>query len=226
MSLFDRMQARCPICDAAQEIDLVGSVNADRRPDLRAQILDRRFQEQTCATCGAVFRLPPGFTYGDFGRHQWILAHPFELRGEWRRLEVEALETFAALYGEGSTAEAREIGQGIAPRITFGWPAVRETLVCQEAGLDDIELELAKLAVLRRVPGSPVADGTELRLDRIEGEVLVLYWVDAVTESAITAVRLPRAAYDAIAADGVAWADLRRQIGAGPFADYARILFG
>ena len=119
MSLFDRMLARCPICDTAQEIDLVGSVNAGRRPDLREQILARRFQEQSCVNCGALFRLPPGFTYVDYDRGQWILAHPADQVAGWQRLEAEARAAFDSLYGPGSGAE--EVGRTLRPRITFGW---------------------------------------------------------------------------------------------------------
>ena len=36
------------------------------------------------------------------------------------------------------------------------WPALREKVVCQDAGLDDVELELTKMAILRNVAGSPI----------------------------------------------------------------------
>ena len=44
MSLFNPAAAQCPNCGTAQDVQLVGSINADRRPDLRQQILDRTFQ--------------------------------------------------------------------------------------------------------------------------------------------------------------------------------------
>ncbi len=224
MSLFDRMMARCPICETDQEVELVGSVNAGRRTDLRQQIIDRRFQERACPSCGALFRLPPGFTYVDFGRLQWILAHPADAITQWRRLEAEAEATFASLYGAGASSEAREIGQAIKPRITFGWPALREKVVCLDAGLDDVELELTKMAVIRNVPGSPVADQTELRFDRMEGDSLVLHWTVTTTESILTNLRVPRAVYDQIAEDAAGWADLRGQLNRHPFTDLNRLL--
>ena len=224
MSLFDRMMARCPICETDQEVELVGSVNAGRRTDLRQQIIERRFQERACSSCGALFRLPPGFTYVDFGRHQWILAHPADAITQWRRREAEAEAIFASLYGAGAAAEAREIGQAIKPRITFGWPALREKVVCLDAGLDDVELELTKMAVIRNVPGAPVADQTELRFDRMEGDSLVLHWTVATTESVVTSLRVPRAVYDQIAGDTAGWADLRGQLSGYPFTDLNRLL--
>jgi hypothetical protein len=224
MSLFDRMEVRCPICETVQQIDLVGSVNAGRRADLRQQIIDRRFQERECSSCHAVFRLPPGFTYADYGRHMWVLAHSYDALAEWPAREAEALDTFATLYGPGSTAEAREIGEAIKPRITFGWPALREKIVCQDAGLDDVELELTKMAVLRNVAGSPIGDTVELRFDRLEDGSLWLHWVMAPTESVVKTLRVPRSVYDDIAADTEAWAPLRAELAGHAFVDLNRLL--
>jgi CpXC protein len=224
MSLFDRLNARCPVCGTEQQIQLVGSVNADRRPDLRQQIIDRRFQERACSSCGALFRLPPGFTYADYGRHLWLLAHPYDQLPEWRAREAEAEAAFAALYGADAPAEAHEIGALLQPRIVFGWPAVREKIACEAAGLDDVALELTKMAVLRNVPGSPIADEVELRFDRPEGEVLILHWVMAPTESVVKTLRVPRSVYDGVAADTEAWAPLRAELAGHFFVDLNRLL--
>jgi CpXC protein len=224
MSLFDRLQARCPICGTDQQIALVGSVNAGRRADLRQQIIDRRFQEHVCSACGAAFRLPPGFTYADYGRNMWILAHPYDQLADWPAREAEALAAFAALYGPDAPAEAREIGAQIRPRVVFGWPAMREKVVAQDAGLDDVELELTKMAVLRNVPGSPIADEVELRFDRIEDAALILHWIMAPTESVVKTLRVPRSVYDDVAADAEAWAPLRAEFAGRCFVDVNRLL--
>jgi hypothetical protein len=224
MSIFDPMLARCPVCEADQRVDLVASVNAGRRADLRQAIIDRRFQERTCFSCGAVFRLPPYFTYVDYGRHQWMLAHPSQSLPQWRALEAEALEAFDKLYGPTATAEAREIGETMKVRVTFGWPALREKVVAEENGFDDVELELTKMAVLRNVPGSPVADVTELRFDRMDADELVLHWIVAPTEAVLKSLRVPRSVYDEIAADTGDWAPLRAELAGHPFADLNRLL--
>ena len=77
----------------------VGSVNADRRPDLRQDILEDRFQDAACAACNKSFRLQPQFNYLDAGRGQWIAAMPANLLRDHLLLEDEARELFATSYG-------------------------------------------------------------------------------------------------------------------------------
>ena len=65
MSIFKAMQLTCPVCRKAFDYEAVHSVNADRRPDLRAAILDGSFQQVDCPSCRARFRLDPSFNYLD-----------------------------------------------------------------------------------------------------------------------------------------------------------------
>ena len=226
MSLFNRAAVQCPNCGTEQTVDLVVSINADRRPDLRQQILDRAFQGPTCSACGASFLMPPRFTYLDFARRQWILAHSGEDLPKWSELEAEAAEVFATNYGPGTPPAARQIGREISPRIVFGWPALREKLVLRELGLDDVEFELMKMAVIRNIPGSPLTDETELRLIRGEGDTLVLAWIERATETPGKSLRVPRQVYDEVAADGEAWAPLRAELAGHSFVDGNRLLVG
>ena len=76
MSLFQSVNLTCPSCDSLITMDSVGSVNADRRPDLRDDIIHNRFQDVTCENCGNSFRLQPNFNYLDAGRGQWIAGMP------------------------------------------------------------------------------------------------------------------------------------------------------
>ena len=161
MSLFNHATVTCPRCSAGFDVDVVASVNADRRPDLRREILDGVFQVQTCAACGTRFRLPPSFSYIDVGRSQWIMAYPAAEMVNWAALEAQAADIFASAYGAAAPPAARAIGAGLVPRITFGWPAMREKLLCPELGLDDLTLELLKAAVMRTVQKPPFADSTE-----------------------------------------------------------------
>src|ERR1700759_2618037 len=63
MSLFSTTQLQCPKCQQMTSREGVGSLNADRRPDLRQQILDGTFQIVECSHCGHTFRLEPDFNY-------------------------------------------------------------------------------------------------------------------------------------------------------------------
>ena len=69
-------KSSCPACSQFVEFEAVYSVNADRRPDLRDEILAGTFQKEACPKCGESFRLTPELTYLDEERGQWIAAFP------------------------------------------------------------------------------------------------------------------------------------------------------
>jgi hypothetical protein len=223
MCLFAKMKVACPACGSEAEVNVVGSINADRRPDLRQKILNGDFQAVTCAECGAQFRLPPSFTYIDFGRNQWILAHPAFERHDWREFEQIARDIFNTAHGPHAPVIAQELGREITPKITFGWPALCEKLVCAEQNLDDVTLELVKLAVLRNVPNPPFSDTAELRLRAVEDDTLLFGWIEDESELSVTSLRVPRAVYDGLAGSS-AWDPIRAELGSHIFADIACLL--
>jgi len=48
--------------------------------------------------------------------------------------------------------------------LLLGWPGLREKIVCQAAGLDDVVLECTKILMMRGGADAPIADDTDLRL--------------------------------------------------------------
>ncbi|MDE2005869.1 MAG: SDR family oxidoreductase [Rhodospirillales bacterium] len=227
MSLFRAVETPCPSCGTAVSFELVHSVNADRRPELRAAILDRGFQRETCRSCGEVFRMEPEFTYLDIGAGQWISAWPASRIAEWAALEQRGRETFARFYGSEAAPEAAAIGAGLAPRVTFGWEALREKILARGAAIDDAGLELAKTALYRTYDGLGPGDDAELRLAEIEdGDTLLLLRLLTGLETPLEEIRVPRALLDEIAADPAAWAAQRAALGEGPFLDVARMMMG
>ncbi len=224
MSLFSRASFACPLCGTAAEAEAVASVNADRRPDLRTAILDGTFQATTCPACAATIRLPPRFVYTDVGRGQWLVAHPPRDLPRWSELEAEASDVFARGYGAAAPSAAREVGTALSARAVFGWAALREKLLAAALGLDDVTLELLKLAVIRDIPGAPFGMTTELRLHDAEADDLVLRWSSLLTETPLSQLRLPRAAFADVAADVAGWANLRAELAGRLFVDTARLL--
>jgi len=223
MSLFSQVECVCPSCGALDATGLVASVNADRRPDLRAAILHGTFQARECAVCDAAWRLPPAFTYMHLAADLWILAEPPEVLAQWREAEARTQEVFATGYGPRAPSAARAIGATLRARLVFGWPALREKLLAVELGLEDVSLELLKMAVLRSVQKPPFADGHELRLDGGDMTTLRLAWMDSATEAKLATLAVPRSAYDDVATD-IAWDELRTELTAGPFVDLNRLL--
>ena len=100
MSLFYPVTLPCPSCKEPVEFQACGSVNADRRPDLRETIINGQFRRGTCGKCTTTFRLDPQLIYLDATRNQWIVAYPASRVGDWEQLEAETREAFAKSYGE------------------------------------------------------------------------------------------------------------------------------
>jgi hypothetical protein len=220
MSIFRVETVSCPACSQPVEFNLVYSVNAGRRPDLRQAILDGSFQRETCPKCKALFRVEPEMTYFDVGRKQWILVQPVEKLAAWAELEQQARSSFELAFAPTTPGA----GLGMQPRITFGWAALCEKLICAERGLDDVTLELVKMAILRGVDDSPLADTVELRFFDVNGGNLTFAWIEAAVEEMVESLEAPRKLYDEIAADPKGWQALREQLTAGPFVDVHRLL--
>lgn len=224
MSLFQTVDVTCPVCGAPSRFEMVHSVFADRRLDLRDAILDRGFQRQPCPACGEAFRVEPQFTYVHLAGGRWVAAWPASGLAHWGEFERRGRDSFDASYGAAAPAAAAAIGRDLAARVTFGWEALREKLVAAAAGIDDVTLELAKIALLRTVPGLPVAEDTELRLVGVEdGRTLRIGHFPLGSEEPIEVLSVPAALIAEIEADPEGWRALRESLAAGPFVDVARL---
>ena len=225
MSQFSIGNLACPACGAAVVFDLVDSVNADRAPELRKAILDGTFQRTTCATCGSDFRIEPDFNYVEHGRDLWVAVLPLERLPRWREDEADAEARFERIYGRRSSPRIRAIGERLRRRLAFGWAAIREKLVIDDLGLDDVTVELCKSAVLGASSSAPVGLGAELRLIGGDETDLHFAWLRSDNEQLAEAIRVGRALYREIAADEDGdWQALRAQLGEGMFVDLGRLL--
>jgi hypothetical protein len=226
MSRFFSETFPCPNCKKPMGFGIVASVNADRRPDFREAILQGTFQRGTCTQCAKPFRIEPELTYFDGGRRQWILVEPAARLGDWPALEQNARSTFDRTYGPEAAKSVQKLGKTLQARVTFGWAALREKLLCAQHGLDDVTLELVKIALIRSLDDVPLGSQNELRLTDLQRDELKLSWIIAAAELPIENLSVPRALYDEIAADQTGWSELRAQISSGPFVDVHRLLVG
>lgn len=223
MSLFQPVNLVCPNCSALITMDAVGSVNADRRPDLRASIMDNDFQDVSCRECEHSLRLQPNFNFLDVGRGQWVASMPASFIGRFGEIEGEVQTLFDQSYGKRAPEAAQSVGDGLSVRLTFGWPALREKLYIREAGLDDITLEMCKLDLMKRLPEVLLGGGIELRLLSVSGDHLEFAWIHAATEEVKGQFTANRMLYDAIADAPDAWAKVAEQIGNGAFTDIQKL---
>jgi hypothetical protein len=222
MSVFRYETIDCPACATPVEFELVLSVNADRRPDLRAEIVAGSFQRRACPSCGTEFRVDPEFTYMDLGHGQYIGVWPVAKRGDWKACGAKTAETFEAALGSGASPEARKLGAKLEPRAVFGFPALVEKIIAKEAGIDDRTLELAKVMALRHGGETPVPGRRELRLVEAGAEEVVLAWVRPADGEVESALRVPRTLIADIDAEPEPWKAMRESVGEGIVVDFQR----
>lgn len=226
MSLFTSIHVDCPSCDHTNTMDAVGSVNADRRPDLRDDIVADIFQIISCESCEETFRLQPEFNYLDVENGLWIMALGVTELADHMIHEDRARDLFETSYGANAAPAAQEVGEVLRCRVTFGWPAVREKILARIEGFDDVVLEMMKLNLLRRLPEAPIDFGVEMRLMAVAGDMLELAWVTTESEEVQSVIRVSRDAYDGIAENRDDWADVEALLTDGPFCDIQKLFLG
>ena len=224
MSIFRTYELNCPACNTPVRFDLVMSVSADRRPDLRAAILDGTFQRKVCPACQTAFRPEPEFTYIDFARGQYIFVYPVDKRPAWQEWGAKAAAIFDSTLGKNATKEAVVLGKKVDPRVVFGWPALIEKILARQAGIDDRTLEVAKILVMQNSDESPVPGQLELRLVGDEDGDLIFAWVHALDRTVGDAMRVPRSLIAEIETQPTAWKGVRDDVSEGLVVDFQRAM--
>lgn len=226
MSLFNLTSITCPDCKTTSDFDAAGSVNADRRPDLRDQILDNSFQTVRCPSCEAAMRLEPVVNYLDVANGLWLAAYPPRQIGDYLKLEDEVQRLFDESYGAHASDSAQAVGADLHPRLTFGWPGTREKLLLRMNGLDDVAIEMLKLDLLRRLPEAPLRPGVELRVVDVSEEALNLVWIETASEEVLQAFECKRALLAEIEGNPEGWAAIRASLTGGLFVDMQKLYLG
>jgi len=192
MSVIENQTLPCPNCSTEQEAPDFLSINGARRPDLRAAILQDTLGRGVCAACGQGWRVPPSFCYFDDLHGEWIAAGPAEDDANWPEREAEALALFSRQFGPRAPRAVAEMGRSLQKRITYGWAALREKLLCGHLRIDDISLEVTKVLLLRAEPDLPLSDTLELRLVGGDDQQLHFEWRDTQTEQVESTLSAPR----------------------------------
>ena len=223
MSIFSTHTIQCPACATPMDFELVLSVSADRRPDLRDAILNGSFQRQPCPGCGTLFRVEPEFTYMDIQRRQYIGVWPTARRADWQACADKTRAVFDDAMGRNAPPEARRIGDDLDVRVVFGWPALVEKILARGAGIDDRTLEVVKLAVMRSGEETPVPGQRALRLVQLDDASMLFAWVGSGGDKP-SSWRVPRQLIADIEGQPDAWKATRDSVAAGDVVDFQREL--
>ncbi|MCB9745030.1 MAG: hypothetical protein H6741_08275 [Alphaproteobacteria bacterium] len=224
MSISETNLVDCPNCEHPALMKSYASVNADRHSALRDEILEGRLLSETCTECGTTFRANPEFTYFDRGLGIWLNARPRGERAAWEDGEMNTQLTHLRIFGEGAPPAVVRIGAKLRARLTFGWPALVEKLLCSQHGLDDVTLELAKIAVVSGATDAIFVEDGELRVVAIDDEALTCAWLAGEPLEALSEVRIPRSLLAEIEAEPEPWSELRELVSSGFYVDMERAL--
>jgi hypothetical protein len=123
-------------------VRVLKGMHITRLPEQRAAILRGDLQRAQCAACGVGFRYEAQSIYTDFSRYEYVAVEPPQ-GGDWRALRAHHIGVFDRTFQMGP-AVASDLAGGVCPRLVFGLGALREKLLCWDAGLDDRVLELCK----------------------------------------------------------------------------------
>lgn len=219
MSVVKTVHIPCSTCNTEISLEICFSVNAGLRPDYREAILNGSFQQFTCESCHHTFRIEPEFTYLDTRRGQYFQAHPAQKAVDWAEVERHTTELWEAAFTKG---QAKSLGNSLTPRLVFGWTALVEKLRCEEYNIDDVALELVKMAIIRSSENLLMTDVVELRMVGLEDETLEMIWLDSIRESALEQLKVPYGLLEEV--EHSDWDPLREQLTEGMFIDVNRLL--
>lgn len=192
MSTFYTQQLTCPDCQAPIAAWLARGIHAERRTDLRDEVLARRFHRRTCSACGLQLEIERPIVYTDLDLHQWVYVAPESDRRHWRSWEARLAADIARLFSEHSPL-VHGIDDQLRWRTVFGYEELREKLVIWRAGLDDAIVECLKVRAVATEPalGTP---GSRLVVERVDpGDRLELVWFAAGATTPTRSTTLPAA---------------------------------
>ncbi len=151
MSIVDRVRLPCA-CGTPLEVMVADSVNAVRHPHLREAALAATLHRFTCAVCGRITAVDQPFLYVDFDRRQFFGVRPAReldaADGHARAID----EVFERTMLRDAPVAVRARAGEFMVRICFGLDELRDKLVVEQHGLDDLVVEEVKCRVLASDP--------------------------------------------------------------------------
>jgi hypothetical protein len=224
MSITGVREVACG-CGARLQVEIVESLNGGRHPALRRQVLDRTLHVFACAACGTSVIVEAPVFYFDFDRRQMIGAYPAAERADARVRAEQLYEVFCQRVRDDAPPLVRARAADFLVRVCFGYEELREKLVADDAGLSDLVLEALKCRLFAADERLRASGAATLRLDEVTPEgalVLVGDWL--APPPALLRLTVPRAAYDAVAAERPHLLELHPGLASGPHVSMLRLV--
>lgn len=224
----------CPHCNHAQELPIARSINGRRSPQYREAILEGTFQTFLCGACQKSYQVDKPFIYIDDHRQDWIGVFPLTTESDWHDLEQIPRHAFEAACGANTPVIAQKIGQGMKIRTVFGLTALREKILCFQAGLDDKFLELLKFRLMFLPQGFALTATHRPRLTGFDETHLHFIAPVAVSNTELDSdandgvelqsIHIDRQAYTEIVAESSHWSNFLNQFHESLYVDLGRLL--
>lgn len=136
MSNVVSKEVACPNCNEISNAHLYISINATNDPQFREELLSENLLKWKCENCGYEGRFTYPLLYNDMKRRFMIYLIP-----EIDRFQLE----------DRSLEEDYRNLKGITKRITPDFNSFKEKVFIFESGLDDMAVEITKLAISETV---------------------------------------------------------------------------
>lgn len=153
MSNVISKEVACPSCNEVNSQHLYISINATNDPQFREDLLNEKLLKWKCENCGYEGRFTYPLLYNDMKRRFMIYLIP-----QIDRFQLE----------DRSLEEDYRNLKGIVKRITPDFNSFKEKVFIFESGLDDMAVELTKLAISETV-------AKKHNLPRVEEGYLSMY---------------------------------------------------
>lgn len=144
MSQISEQLVRCPGCAHEQPATVFRSLNGDRLPAQVAKLRDGSFEQVRCARCAREFQPEHEMLFSQFDAGTWVVMSPPEQRPRYAEIEAHVAATVGRELAQAPAALLPQL-QGCRPRLVFGQHFLAECIRVQDAGLDPVRVECAKL---------------------------------------------------------------------------------
>jgi AcrR family transcriptional regulator len=134
-------------------VEVADSLNAERHPHLRQRVLDRELHGVRCVGCARTIVVENRFLYVDLARRQVLGVFQRADREDADRHAREVEAMFARWFQRDAPRWIRDRSARCLVRACFGLEELREKLVGDDAGLDDLAIEALRRWCSRAIRG-------------------------------------------------------------------------